>query len=306
MYDSAALYGKIIPKYRYVIENQALVDDALRLVATSYRDLGRYDSAYRYLDSAHVNSLRRMESIADSKVGTYIGRNELEKAQLKNQTLEAENSRSRLRGYLLMFALMTVALIAFIWYRQRGSFKAENDQRKRLNDELEKSLAFKNKLIGIVAHDIRNPMSAITSLVELYRSGDIEKEQISDFMIKLENSSKQVNLLLENLLSWVLSQKGELVPNKVDLKTAPLINEVLKEVETQIISKQIQLTLEGESVEFKADKDYLALIVRNLLTNAIKFSKVGGKVILSTSTDKNLVVFSVQDFGIVMSPSKME
>ena len=107
-------------------------------------------------------------------------------------------------------------------------------------------------------------------------------------------------------MSWVLSQKGELVPNKVDLKTAPLINEVLKEVETQIISKQIQLTLEGESVEFKADKDYLALIVRNLLTNAIKFSKVGGKVILSTSTDKNLVVFSVQDFGIVMSPSKME
>ena len=304
-YDSAAIYGKIIPQYRNVIENEALVDEAFRLVATSYRDLGMYDSAYRYLDSAHVNSLRRMETIIESKVGTFKERNELEKAHLKNEALEAENVRSRLKAYLLMFALLTVGLIAFIWYRQRSAFKEENEHRKRLNRELEQSLEFKNKLIGIVAHDIRNPMSSITSLVEMFRNGDIDNEQVGDFMTKLESSSKQVNLLLENLLSWVLAQKGELVPNKVKLKTTPLLKEVLKEVQTQLISKQIQLSLPKESFEIMADRDYLALIIRNLITNSIKFSKVGGQVILDTLLNDEHLVFKIQDFGVGMSQAQI-
>jgi signal transduction histidine kinase len=304
-YDSSAIYGKIIPKYRNVIENEALVDDAYRLVAISYKALDIYDSAYRYLDSAHINSLRRMETIIDSKVGTFRERNELEKAHLKNEALEAENVRSRLKGYLLMFALITVGLIAFIWYRQRSEFKEENEHRKRLNAELEQSLEFKNKLIGIVAHDIRNPMSSIIALVELYRNGHIDNEQVGDFMTKLESSSKQVNLLLENLLSWLLAQKGELVPNKVKLKTTPLLKEVLKEVQTQLISKQIQLSLPKESFEIMADRDYLALIIRNLITNSIKFSKVGGQVIVDTLLNDEHLVFKIQDFGVGMSQEQI-
>lgn len=304
-FDSGMYYARQILPFKDRVENKAIIDDTYRLIATSFRDKQQFDSAYKYLDSAHVNSLNRMQSIIDSRVDVFKVKNELENEKLQNSVLQAEKKKTQLQIVLLVAGLLILMLLIGIFFTQKQDYKKLNKKQQELNHELEKSLQFKNQLIGIVAHDIRNPMGALKSLIQLYNQGAIGKEDLDSLMQKLDVSASQVNLLLENLLSWVVSQKEEIKAVPTDINIKQLFAQTQGETENQLKQKSIALVIDCPEVTLRADKDMLSLIIRNLLTNAIKFSDQNSNIVLSYQKTDNQHVLQVIDEGVGMSEAQI-
>lgn len=181
-----------------------------------------------------------------------------------------------------------------------------HQQRKQLM-ELN---ATKDRLLSILAHDLKNPFSALLGfsemLLEEHEQMDVEtrREQIS----WIYSASKNTYALLENLLTWVRSQFGGL---KIELETLLLedvVHETLADMQGHARKKGIRLhKSELGSFSVLADRNMLATVLRNLVSNAIKFTKSGGSVALSahvaSASGKLQVV--VADSGVGISEKKM-
>lgn len=283
--------------------NRNFKSDNFRLIARSYHSLGIYDSAYQFLDSAHKLTLDGLQEMVLKRTDGYRVASELEKQKLENSILVAEQDKAQLRSLMLFVVLFLLILIAFIFYRQKQNYKTLNIKQQELNTELESSLVFKNKLIGIVAHDIRNPLSSLTGMIHLYNEGLVSNADMKDMMSKLEASAVSVNFLIENLLNWVLSQKQALKPNPKSFNLSDLVDKTCLEAEAQLKAKDLSLQVYGFKSDelIESDQSMLSLVIRNLLSNAIKFSNKGSEIIVSYEESESFKTIKIKDFGLGMA-----
>jgi len=299
-YRGAISAGTKYSETPWAYTHRKSISDNFRIIAAAYMKLEIFDSAYFALDSAHAHTLNGMQAMIDTRTDNYRVVNELEKQKLENSVLLSESENAKLQSIMLIITLLSIAIIAIILYRQRQGYKRLNAKQQELNLALEKSLGFKNQLIGIVAHDIRNPMSSLTGVIHLYNEGLINNDDLKDMMSKLEASAVSVNFLIENLLSWVLSQKQTLIANYTSFNLLNLINKTCHEVEAQYKTKGISLKLNGfdSELEIESDEVMLGLVIRNILSNAIKFSHEESEIIISYHLQKASHHITVIDFGV--------
>ncbi|WP_114748151.1 sensor histidine kinase [Pleomorphovibrio marinus] len=189
--------------------------------------------------------------------------------------------------------------------------KRDADIKKRelavANRELSNANLQKDKIIAIISHDLKNPLMSILQALELINSShDLTKEEISFLHEELLKSTKRTHNLLEDILEWsTLELKNQ--TNKVkaiDLKT--LFTDTLGIMNT--IAHQKGLELEVEYVnnpEVQIETDRLLLIVRNLIQNAIKFTKEGGKVKVTINHNEQEALIKVEDTGIGIPANKI-
>ncbi len=284
------------------------VSDNFRIIASAYEELGQFDSAYYALDSAHQQTLEGLQVMVDRRIDNYKVANELEKQKLENSVLITEKQNSQLQSLMLVIILLSIISLAIVLFRQKQNYKKLNEKQQELNSELEGSLAFKNQLIGIVAHDIRNPMASLTGVLHLYNEGLIEDADLKDMMGKLEASAVSVNFLIENLLTWVLNQKKALVAKKADFDLNTLVQKTYQELESQYKAKRITIKQEGlkENLEINSDEVMLGLVIRNILSNAIKFSHENSEIVISYLPEESAHLISIKDFGIGMDKQSLE
>ncbi|MCB0737544.1 MAG: HAMP domain-containing histidine kinase, partial [Bacteroidetes bacterium] len=193
------------------------------------------------------------------------------------------------------------ALVYFIF--QRKKLRQASIQQAQLNQELKETLKFKNKLIAIVAHDIRNPMNGITGITELFANGSVKPHEVPAFMTKLDASSRSVNLLLENLLNWVKSQSDGFSLNLSEVSLHSLIKDVQLETNTQLNEKGIALKVDLSQApeRVKTDVNMLELVVRNVLTNSIKYSESNTAISVSYEEQIGYHALKIADNGVGMS-----
>jgi len=175
--------------------------------------------------------------------------------------------------------------------------------------ELERLNATKDKLFSIIAHDLKNPFAVLHSSAELLMvhldRNDIEKAKLKAAMII--DSSKLGHTLLQNLLDWSQSQIGNIKFKPIYLKLDRLVAETISMVESQAYEKGIEITnaIESEITVF-ADIDLLQVVIRNLITNSIKFTGKGGFICVKAVSRDGDIVVSVVDSGVGMSGEKVE
>lgn len=164
--------------------------------------------------------------------------------------------------------------------------------------------AAKDKFFNIIAHDLRSPFSSILGFSNLLEEQMKEKnyDGIEEYAGYIQKSSKHAMSLLTNLLDWSRSQTGkmEFKPEYTDLKI--LIDEVL--ILANDSAKQKSIVLErdfGNNVPIIADKTMIGIILRNLISNAVKFTNTGGKVVVSAQQKPDELLISVKDNGIGMT-----
>jgi len=181
-----------------------------------------------------------------------------------------------------------------------ASKKAEQ-ALKQSEMQLTELNATKDKLFSIMGHDLRAPLNNILGLSELLiervRKSDTEKSV--EYLEIIKVSVKNTLALLDNLLNWAKSQTGEInyKPEKIDLSTT--IRQVIELLDPIARTKNISLSqIASEGIEIYTDERMLKTILRNLISNAIKFTKSGGSIIVSVVTEKNQVQFSVSDNGL--------
>lgn len=168
-------------------------------------------------------------------------------------------------------------------------------------DRLLKLNQTKDRLFSIIGHDLRGPLGNIRSLS--YMLNDTMREKLSDDVLRitqiLENSSEQALKLLENLLVWAKSQTGGIQFNPQSFTLNKLVNETLEMLQTSATQKQI--TIENKiraDIMIYADYQMISVVIRNLISNAIKFTHKNGSIAISCDLADNQITVKVSDSGI--------
>ncbi|MFA5850582.1 MAG: AAA family ATPase [Bacteroidales bacterium] len=188
--------------------------------------------------------------------------------------------------------------------------KQTEDEIKLKNEELLKLDAEKNKFFSIIAHDLRSPFNSFLGLTQIMAEDlpSLTMAQVQDLAISMKNSATNLYNLLENLLQWSQMQQGVMpfIPEVVQLK--PMVDECVATAYETAKNKEINIikTIPENTLVF-ADSNMFKTIIRNLVSNAIKFTHKGGKVIVSTNAiiDQGVEI-SIKDSGIGMSREMVE
>lgn len=159
----------------------------------------------------------------------------------------------------------------------------------------------KDKFFSIISHDLRNPFSALLSITEtMAENFDSFDDREKNLAIKqIKNTVELLFNLLQNLLKWSLSQTGKLKyePEKLELEN--LVNSSISVLKLVADKKQIKIvTRFDKKCMVRADKEMVETVMRNLLTNAVKFNKPGGEIHVTSEARDNFIEISVKDTGI--------
>ncbi|MBN1925395.1 MAG: PAS domain S-box protein, partial [Prolixibacteraceae bacterium] len=176
---------------------------------------------------------------------------------------------------------------------------------KKNAEELKQLNATKDKFFSIIAHDLRGPFSSLLNLVALLNDEDMifSKEETKRILNSMQTTAETTYNLLENLLDWSRLQRGAMPFKPQQVNVVELFGQCDPGTIEMATEKGIRIeTKAPEGIYIKADLNMIRSVLRNLVTNAIKFSNNGGRVIVKASTEqKGQILISVEDNGIGMN-----
>ncbi|HAF27491.1 MAG TPA: hypothetical protein DCG75_00445, partial [Bacteroidales bacterium] len=171
--------------------------------------------------------------------------------------------------------------------------------------------ATKDKFFSIIAHDLRGPMNNLVGFSDLLERNyqNYDNEKLSHIINLMSTSAKQTYSLLENLLIWARSQRNKLSYNPHVFICKELISEVLQEMEHLAFAKGIRFETDIETIghSVHVDKDMFKTVYRNLISNAIKYTKEGGTISFGCRKDSDrFIEFFVKDDGVGIPKETLE
>ncbi len=183
------------------------------------------------------------------------------------------------------------------------------EKLRKYAEKLEVSNNAKAKLFSIISHDLRGPIGNLKSMIELILENptSFNLDELTLILTELKNSSVRTYELLENLLYWAKSQLNQIEysPQKFDVKkpveqTVNILRQVAKQKEIQIIDQ-----IQPDTFFVNADIEMVKIILRNLISNAIKFTPRGGTITLLGYEDEKFVTVGVKDTGVGIPYEKL-
>lgn len=210
-----------------------------------------------------------------------------------------------------MTSALILAFLGLLYYRYEQIFyeKELQDSQLRIekkNAELEESNTTKEKLFSIIAHDLRSPIAQLRNTLDLVNRQMLTTEEFNKLTEHIALQVKQLQGGLDNLLKWSNSQlEGiEAHPQKIDFKQ--IIDQVLSLMEAELENKEISVNIQSEGGPIWVDPDHLQLVLRNLISNAIKYSYRKSSIDLKHYTRNHEVIISIADKGDGMDKTLRE
>ena len=180
---------------------------------------------------------------------------------------------------------------------------------EKQNRELLATINNRDKMYSVIAHDLRSPMASIRMVLNLVVaaiSPEVVGQEIFDLVDKANKESEDVHDLLDNLLKWTKSQTGRLTVVMQDLDLNDIIPGVVDIFEMIAATKKIKLSYTGTSTIVRADNDMLKTIVRNFLSNAVKFSPENSSIEISVTSDADFAKISICDHGVGIAADRLD
>lgn len=285
------------------IENKAQVEEteSLKLIADNYFKLGDYKNAFNYSAQYYEKLLELKDSQNESDIKRLESTYKLEQAeeQLK-QANELSELRTKQRDISIWFAVISlIFLVGFVYAYFR--IRHLNGKLYELNEE-------KDKFFSILGHDLRGAYLNNVGFINLLKENNLEKEDL-DYLIKEVSQQSQYALeTLDNLLMWGVKRMNE--GKKVfisEFQTYPIVKNNIDYLQENLTKKNITLQVDWDSdLKIKADENHFSFIIRNLLSNSIKFTPERGTIRLSHQMiGENQVKFSIQDSGVGIEKERL-
>ena len=168
-------------------------------------------------------------------------------------------------------------------------------------DKLQIINATKDKMFSIIAHDLRSPIGNLKAMIEfiLENPDEFEKNEINDILYSLKDSSVATYELLENLLNWAKSQQNLIDYNPKIYNLSEIVSHSVKIYANPAKRKNILLQNNVQTkINALFDINMIRTVLRNLIHNAIKFTKEKGEIIINYELQKNYIVISISDNGV--------
>ena len=190
-------------------------------------------------------------------------------------------------------------LIASVTLYIRDSYNRQRLALVKKAEELESTNATKNKLFSIVAHDLRSPLVSIQNYLELLTEYKLSEEEKQGMEHDLLEKTKHTGQMLSNLLSWTMKQMDGVSVKLEELNLADTLSPVLQLQQPVAAEKCISVKNEINPQAYViADANMLQLVVRNLFSNAVKFTPPGGEIVVGTELQDQYWLISVCDSGV--------
>ncbi len=288
-------------------------------LARLHAGIGSYMSAYNWqlrYDTVYKTLFNEIQS---EQVARLRARYEQEITDKEIEQLHSESQVQRMLNKVFMiFIVVIVALVIIITINLRSKkitnqMLAERNLQissavKKLSDsekELQNLNKSKDRIFSVVAHDLRNPVAAVTGFSELLYDNfeQFPVETQKEYLLQILQGTQRIQNLLENLLIWARSQMKAVKYEPAALKLKGVVDECVKEMKANLDHKKIECSvkIDRKCVVF-ADKAMIHTVFRNLIMNAIKFSFPGGKIRITSQNGTDICHVSVADDGIGIQP----
>lgn len=284
--------------------------DIYEKLAQVYQDAGELEKAIEYQNKQIQIQDLILAGGGNVKASQLSALYELDQKNYEIEQLEKQNQINKLnmqkqamvRDFMIIGIALALLVLGLVYWVNR--------KLKRSNLELNEINAAKDKFFTIISHDLRGPTGSLTSFLQHLESNfdHFSEKELKETVAVLSKSAENVNELLENLLIWARSQANriEYRPENLDLNNS--VERVLKNLGQQATSKEIAILFDNkEGIDVFADQNMLQAILRNILSNAIKFTHRGGRINIDLkriSDDKALV--QVSDTGVGIQKSKLK
>lgn len=290
---------------------------------------GKFQNAYKW-QREYFTLKQQLERENQPKLPTNT--NSIEESividlPVENQILPAEEPATntnqvknlKLLSYGLIVAFLIVLTFLLLIYQKRKStikyteeLKNKNIQIQLQNDaileqklNLEEINSVKDRLFSIVSHDLKDSISSIKGFLDLLKEGSISNQEFDELIPELSENANNASLLLFNLLNWSKSQMQNLESNPETFNIQEVFHDKINLVEQKIDQKRIVIIDESQREFVYADKSMVEIIIQNLITNAIKFSRVGDIITISNKTHNGKSLICVEDTGVGISKENL-
>jgi signal transduction histidine kinase len=302
----------------------SLLAEAHGVLSAAYIKTGKIDLAFEHLSEFvrfkdSINTIDTKSIIAELEYKYETDAIEEENRFLKteNELKEKLIQTQKTRQWIIIIAFVILLFFVLILFNITRKLKKANTDLHNSNWEkevqrkqLENLNRTKDKLFSIIGHDLRSPVANIKSFMDviLEDSEQFSKESIIEILNTARDSSSRTLLTLENLLAWARTQQGVFKVKKTELNLYELVEETFELVQSIAVNKKIDLLNETpKDCMAYADKDMLNVIIRNILSNALKFTEAPGYVIVKTKDHKNTkVLVAIEDTGVGMVQEELE
>ena len=319
-----------------------LIMDNYKYQADCYAKLNNYKEAYKYSNEYYNLKDSLLNIDKEKELAEIHARYENEIREQENELLKNENEAKAATikmqfilviGILIIF--MLVGVLAIIYYRanlskmkankllhaQKAEIQEKNDVLSRLNEEitiqhnaikkqkkeLEELNNIKDKLFSIISHEFRSPLNSLKGTLALLKVGALSDEELNVISKELTDKINSTSIFLDNLLNWAKSQMQGINPKPAKLDLYEIAEENIKLLKSMGDKKKVRIINEiPEPTMAYIDPNMLNLILRNLISNAIKFSMRGGTITLKSHTTDGMNTISVSDSGIGMTEENIK
>jgi signal transduction histidine kinase len=289
-------------KESYVLfKKQKIIDDEYEI--SILNDLSevqyqqkKYKVAYENKILADSLAVILNEKVKSDNIIELETKYEVEKKEVQNALLLTEKKRLETRNLLsLLLIMLTLGFLIFLW-QINLNLKKNREALSASKLKLEESALFRERLFGIIAHDIRSPISAYSDLSQTcaYLIKHKRWDNLETISNQLDKVSYGLNTLLDNLLFWLKSGQDE----EATKTTIPLQNtlngiiQIYKEI-AQVRDIRLELDNSPNPLEIQCEAQAFQLIVRNLVDNAIKNTDKGELIIIQTTETAERVIIGV-------------
>jgi signal transduction histidine kinase len=230
--------------------------------------------------------------------------------QLRDKQIDLQKSQLRFNEKVNIFlGILAFILFAgglFVFYSQRKTAKL-NKLVSEQKLELEKLGKVKDRIFRVVSHDMRTPVNSLISFIQLLEGGNISQEKLTKYAGNLKNTLGYTSTMMENLLNWASSQMEGFKPVAEKFDVQFCAQEVINSMEAIAVQKNIKIKNEiGKDTFCFADQNMSALVLRNLVSNAIKFTPNNGAIIINSTLNADYVAIGINDNGIGFSAQQMK
>lgn len=315
-------------KYAQQVNSKRMLMLAYEQLSITYEKMNQINRAFDYFKmyNTYKDSVldeEKSNQIIEMQTRFETNKKEQENALLKNKNSlnEALIQRQRVTVFSIILVLFLISILVFVLLKSRQKQKKaiallgkQNNEIRRQKEEiqqqaydLKKAVNTKNRFFSIIAHDLINPFNTLIGFSETLKTNinEVSKEEIQEYANLIYQRSNETHELLINLLEWSLSQTNgiEYRPREINIKQ--LIQEKISLLEGPAKDKNIELKIvENDELLVYADVNMLSTIIRNLVSNAIKFTREG-MVTISYLKEAMFCKISVEDTGVGISENNL-
>lgn len=325
---SEAYEGK--KQYKKALQYQMKMTDYLekdtRLKYISYKHLvniyvhlGNYKKAYEYSNKIAIHEEEVIGSRNKQAVAEIDAENAaMEKqAQLAKSELNAKVQQARIeteqQQKTIVFSLLLLSLGLLLWAlwsynKQRQLKNSLQIQNQKLEDktqalevktqELSEANQVKDKIFAVIGHDIQSPVSDLSAITSLFESKDIAPEDVLSLMSPLTVKIKSLQSMLNNLLHWALLELKHQNNNKSLISFKHITEKVIQQLRPNADNKNIDMAINLQDYEMKANADEIEIAIRNIVSNSIKFTPKNGHISLESTINDQQFELKIKDSGV--------